>query len=106
MRRAIILAVIFMIFGLGDMCHAAPPKTASLKEAWQNLSGKCGNLVGKDGMYEFTRDTINPQEGPQCVESVGSDVVVFISNANGSFTGSPQQYLIVPMDRVALLLRQ
>lgn len=106
MRRIAAWFVVFVFAGFAGLGHAAPPKAVSLKDAWQNLDEKCGTLAGKDGIYEFAIDEISPQEGKQCVISVGTDVIVFGPNEKGSMLDSPKQYLIVPMERIVLYIRQ
>lgn len=106
MRRSVTLAVFFIVVGLGGICHAAPPKAPSLKDAWENLDEKCGSLVEKNEVYEFTLDETIPGEGRTCVLSVGTDVVLFGPNSTGSMLDSPKQYLIVPMGRIVLAIRR
>lgn len=106
MRRSITLTMFFILVNLAGVCHAAPPKAASLKEAWQNLDEKCGQLLEKGGVYEFVLDETLPGEGRTCVLSVGTDVVLFAPNSNGSLLNSPKPYLIVPMERIVMSIRQ
>jgi hypothetical protein len=106
MRRSAALAVFFIIVNLGGVCHAAPPKATSMRDAWQNLDGKCGGLLEKNGNYEFVLDETLPGEGRTCVLSVGTDVVLFGPNPSGSLLGSPKPYLIVPMERIVLAIHQ
>ena len=105
MRRSIMLAVFFIV-SLGGVCHAAPPKAPSLRDAWQNLDEKCGRLLEKNGAYEFSLDNTLPGEGRICILSVGTDVVMFGPNPNGSLLDSPKQYLIMPMERIVLSIHQ
>ena len=106
MRKSVMLAVFFLIVSLGSVCHAAPPKVPSLREAWQNLDEKCGRLLEKNGAYEFSLDDTLPGEGRICILSVGTDVVMFGPNPNGFSLDSPKQYLILPMERIVLCIRQ
>lgn len=106
MRGSITLAVLFILVNLGGICHAAPPKATSLRDAWQSLDEKCGQLLEKEGSYEFVLDSTLPGEGQVCILSVGTDVVLFGPNQSGSMLASPKQYLIVPMERIVLSIRQ
>jgi hypothetical protein len=106
MRRSVTLAVFFLLFSLGGVSHAAQPKATSLKEAWQNLEEKCGRLLEKNGMYEFSLDDKLPGEGRTCILSIGTDVVLFGPNPSGSLLDSPKQYLLMPMERVVLAIHQ
>lgn len=108
MRRTVILAVFLIIAGFGSVCQAVPPRAPSLRDAWQELNGKCGRLVEKNETwaYEFFLDEISPQEGTHCVASIGTDVIMFGPNAVGALFDSPKQYLIVPMERIVLRIRQ
>jgi len=106
MSRSITLAILLLLSGLGSICQAAPPKVSSLKEVLQDLMGKCGSLSEKEGVYEFYLDSGNPREGRDCLSSMGTDVIMFEPNRNGPSLGTPQTYLIVPIQRVILRLRQ
>lgn len=104
-RKSTAFALLFLLVGLGAG-YAAQPKSASLKDAWQGLAGKCGQLEAKSGLYQFQMDETLPGEGALCVLSVGTDVVVFGSNPRGSMLSSPKPYLLVPMDRIVMSLVQ
>ncbi len=107
MTRSITLSVLLLLFGLGGLCQAAPPKATNLKEAVQELTGKCGSLTEKQGVFEFYLDTLSPREGADCIASIGTDVILFEANrGSGPNLGTPQTYLIVPLERVILRLRQ
>jgi hypothetical protein len=106
MRRTVTLAAFFTLVNLGAVCHAAPPKATSLREAWQSLDEKCGKLLEKTGIYEFVLDDTLPGEGSTCILSIGTDVVLFQPNPSGSLLNSPKPYLVVPMERVVLSIRQ
>ena len=106
MRKIVAWVVFFVLAGFTGAGHAAPPKASSMKDLWQSLDGKCGALSVTDGDYTLTIDEINPQEGKQCVISIGTDVVVFGQNEKGSFIDFPKQYLVVPMERITLYIRQ
>jgi len=106
MRRNLTLAVFFILVSLSSVCHAAPPKAPSLRAAWQNLDGKCGKFLEKDGNYKFSLDDKLPGEGRTCILSVGTDVVVFGPNPTGALIDSPKQYLILPMERIVLSISQ
>ena len=106
MRRIVAWAALCALAGFTSVGQAAPPKVSSTKDLWQSLDGKCGALTVKEGVYELVIDEISPQEGKQCVISVGTDVVVFGTNEKGSFLDAPKQYLVVPMERVILFIRQ
>lgn len=106
MHRSVTLAMFFIFLILGGVCHAAPPKATSLRDAWQNLDEKCGKLLEKSGGYEFVLDETLPGEGRVCVLSVGTDVVLFGPNPSGSLLNSPKPYLIVPMERIVLSIHQ
>jgi hypothetical protein len=106
MRRSVTLAVFFVLASLGGVCHAAPPKAPSLRDAWQNVDKKCGLLLEKNGTYQFTLDETIPGEGETCILSVGTDAVLFGPNSNSSLLDSPRQYLIVPLERIVLSTRQ
>jgi hypothetical protein len=106
MRTSVALAVFVLIAVFGGICHAAPPKAPSLRDAWQNVDEKCGVLLEKNGAYEFALDDTLPGEGRHCILSISTDVVLFGPNSNGSLLDSPKQYLIVPMERIVLSIRQ
>jgi len=106
MRKNVAWAVFILLAGFAGAGHAAPPKASSLKDLWQGLDGKCGLLVAKNEHFELVIDEVNPQEGKQCVISAATDVVVFGPNEKGSFIDSPKQYLVVPMERIILYIRQ
>lgn len=106
MRRIVTWCVFCALAGFAGIVHAAPPKASSMKDLWQSLDGKCGALTVKEGYYELIIDEINPQEGKQCVISAGTDVVVFGANERGSFIDVPRQYLVVPVERIILFIRQ
>ncbi len=103
-KHLLFVAVAFL---LGNICSAAPPKPSTLREAWQGLEEKCGLLlVSSTGIFEFSLDEFVPGKDQACILSIGSDVVVFGVSADKSFLGTPKKYLIVPMERVVIAVRQ
>jgi hypothetical protein len=106
MSKRLVFAVLIFLAGSVGIGHASPPKPASLKEALENLNGKCGTLAEKGGLYEFLFDSVDPREGKDCLTSVGTDAVMFEPNHTSQNLGGPQTYLIIPIGRIVLRLRQ
>jgi hypothetical protein len=105
MRKHLLVAAV--VFFFATVCSAAPPKPSSLREAWQGLEEKCGLLtVSSAGVYEFSLEVFIPGKDQACVLSIGTDVVVLGVSPDKSFLETPKRYLVVPMERVVISVRQ
>jgi len=86
-------ALFIGLFGLAVICYGA-----SLREAWEGVKGKCGILIETMSGYEFRLDNNHPNDGKDCVFSVGSDVLTFSSKVSENH----KTLTIVPMEQAVL----